>query len=81
MQTALQNQKQMDAIKANYANGDGNYEDDPNYLAYEQMDEILQTEKDSLDSQLQLLDSEIASLKTIVQNNIKSSCQLNLIGG
>ena len=77
MQTALQNQKAMDAIK----HGNEEYEDDPNYIAYEQMDELLETEKDSLDSQIQLLDSEISSLKTMVNNNIKNSCTLNLIGG
>ena len=76
MQTALQNQKAMDAMK-----GEENYEDDPNYIAYEEMDELLETEKDSLDSQIQLLDSEISSLKTMVNNNIKNSCTLNLIGG
>lgn len=78
MQTALQNQKAMDAIKQDKKEG---YEDDPNYIAYEEMDEILETEKDSLDSQIQLLDSEISSLKTMVNNNIKNSCTLNLIGG
>ena len=76
MQTALQNQKAMDAMK-----GEEGYEDDPNYIAYEEMDEVLETEKDSLDSQIQLLDSEISSLKTMVNNNIKNSCTLNLIGG
>ena len=87
MQTALQNQKAMDAIKAQKVD-DGNggqtaydYENDPDYIAYEQMDEMLETEKDSLDSQIQLLDSEISSLKTMVNNNIKNSCTLNLIGG
>ena len=29
----------------------------------------------------EVLDNEIASMKTMVQNNIKSSCSLNLIGG
>ena len=80
MQTALQNEKAMAARKQELGE-DADIDSDPLYLEYEQMDEILQTEKDSLDSQIQLLDSEISSLKTIVNNNIKNSCSLNLIGG
>lgn len=60
---------------------DESYEDDADYIYYEQLDEQLQTEKDLLDSQITELDSQISSMKTLVQNNIKSSCTLNLSGG
>ena len=79
MQSALQNQKAMDAIKTQKV-PDGNggtttydYENDPDYIAYEQMDELLETEKDSLDSQITAIENEISGLKTLVNNNIKSS--------
>lgn len=54
---------------------------DTEYLYYEQLDEELQTEKDSLDTQLEALKNEVSSLKTMVNNNIKSSCTLNLASG
>ena len=83
VQNALQNQKAMDALKQERGPNDEqiDYENDPDYIAYEQLDEILETQKDSLDSQIQLLDAEISSLKTMVNNSIKNSCTLNLIGG
>ena len=48
---------------------------------YHYTEEQLESEQDALDTQIQLIDSEISSLKTMVNNNIKSSCSLNLIGG
>lgn len=85
MQDALENTKKMDAIKKDYGSrtgtDKGSYDEDPNYLYFEQMDEMLESEKESIDAQIQLLDSEISSLKTMVNNNIKNSCSLNLIGG
>ena len=47
----------------------------------QQQEEYLTTRQDALDSQISLLDNEISSMKTMVQNNIKSSCGLNLISG
>jgi len=55
--------------------------DDPQYVALQREDDYLNTRKDSLDSQIALLDSAISSMKTLVQNNIKSSCTLQLLGG
>ncbi len=59
---------------------DWNMDDDPDYQEMQRMEESLETEQDSLDTQIQLLDNEISSLKTMVNNNIKNSCGLNLIG-
>ena len=87
-QVGIQNQiqlasAQMSAIQKEYrgCSSDESYEDDADYIYYEQLDEQLQTEKDLLDSQITELDSQISSMKTLVQNNIKSSCTLNLSGG
>ena len=56
-------------------------DNDPYYVMLQQQEEYLTTRQDALDSQISLLDNEISSMKTMVQNNIKSSCGLNLIGG
>jgi len=58
-----------------------NLDDDPYYIGLQEAEERLESEQDSLDTQIQLLDNEISSLKTMVNNNIKNSCALNLIGG
>lgn len=83
-QVGIQNQiqlaeSQMSAIQKCYDNKD--YQDDADYIYYEQLDEQLGSEKDLLDSQITEIDSQISSMKTLVQNNIKSSCTLNLSGG
>jgi hypothetical protein len=71
--------REMADMEAN--NGEGyEPETDPDYIILKQQSEILDTQKDSLDSQLTLLDAEINALKTLVQNNIKNSSGLNLIG-
>lgn len=54
---------------------------DPYYITLQKQEEYLTTRQNTLDTQISLLDNEIASMKTMVQNNIKSSCSLNLIGG
>ena len=56
-------------------------DEDPTYLALQQEESYLETRQDSLDSQISLIENGISSLKNLVNNNIKSSCQLNLIGG
>ncbi len=61
-------------------NEDYNMDEDPEYQAMQRDEEYLETQQDSLDTQIQLLDNEISSLKTMVNNNIKNSCGLNLIG-
>jgi len=56
-------------------------DDDSTYIALQQEESYLETRQDSLDSQISLMENEISSLKNLVNNNIKSSCSLNLIGG
>lgn len=56
-------------------------DEDYTYLCLQQEEEYLETRQDSLDSQISLMENEISSLKNLVTNNIKSSCQLQLIGG
>ena len=56
-------------------------DDDPTYIALQQEESNLETRQDSLDSQISLMENEISSLKNLVNNNIKTSCSLNLIGG
>lgn len=56
-------------------------DDDPEYVELQRMESYFETRQDSLDSQISIIDNEISSLKNLVNNNIKSSCSLNLIGG
>lgn len=86
-QTLVMNQanwvsKQMGAM-AQDSSDDSDYEleSDPVYITLKQQEDYLTTRQKALDQQLQLIDAEINSMKTMVQNNIKSSCTLNLIGG
>ncbi len=62
------------------AAGDQDLDNNPTYIALQQEESYLETRKDSLDSQITLIENEISSLKNLVTNNIKSSCTLNLIG-
>lgn len=75
--------KQMGYIvqQLNDSDSDVSPEDDPTYVALQQQESFLETRQDSLDSQIQLIENEISSLKNLVNSNIKSSCSLNLIGG
>ena len=61
------------------SNWDG--ETDAYYQQLVSTEQYLETRQDSLDSQITALDNEISSLKNMVNNNIKTSCSLNLIGG
>ena len=75
---------EMGAIKKSYqelGNSDKSFEDDADYIYYEQLDEQLGAEKDSVESQMQVIENEISGLKTLVQNGIKSSCTLNMASG
>ncbi len=65
---------------ANEMDEDADLDNDPYYVGLQQTEEYLESRQDTLDSQIQLLDNEISSLKTLVNNNIKNSCGLNLIG-
>lgn len=91
-QTLVMNQanwvtKEMSYIAQEYSdnengdNADSGLEDDPYYVALQQQEEYLTTRQKALDTQISLIDNEISSMKTMVTNNIKSSCTLNLIGG
>lgn len=91
-QTLVMNQanwvtKEMAYLSQQYSdNADGNnadngLEDDPYYITLQQQEEYLTSRQKALDTQISLIDNEISSMKTMVQNNIKSSCTLNLIGG
>ena len=62
-------------------NGTVDLDNDPYYVMLQQQEEYLTTRQDALDSQISLLDNEISSMKTMVQNNIKSRCGLTLISG
>lgn len=81
---SIQNQiqyatSQMTAVEREYASTDGDCTTDATYIYYEDLSDQLETEKDSIDSQLTAIENEISGLKTLVNNNIKSSCTLNLI--
>lgn len=87
--TSISNQNQqalakMSAIERNYAAmGDDapDYTEDPDFIYFEELSNQLETEKDSIDSQMTAIEAEISGLKTLVNNNIKSSCTLNITGG
>lgn len=72
---------QMTAIEREYSSSDADCTEDADYIYYEDLSDQLETEKDSIDSQLTAIENEISGLKTLVNNNIKSSCTLNLLGG
>ena len=61
--------------------GSVDLDDDPYYVALQKEEEYLTSRQDSLSNQITLLTEEINSTKSLVQNNIKASCGLNLIGG
>ena len=76
---------QMTAIQREYSSDDSedkaDYTEDADYVYYENLDEQLGTEKDLLESQLTAIENEVNGLKTLVNNNIISSCTLNLASG
>ena len=73
--------KQMGYRASALENTDTDIDNDPTYQKLQQEESYLETRQDSLDSQISVIDNEISSLKTLVNNNIKASCALNLIGG
>ena len=85
---SLQNQvnyaaSQMAAIEREYAAMGEDAPDcteDASFIYYQDLSDQLETEKDSLDTQITAIENEISGLKTMVNNNIKSSCTLNLLG-
>ncbi len=75
--------KQMGLIEEMYddSDTDEDVEDNPEYKVLQREEAYLETRKDNLDSQITLIENSISGLKNLVNNNIKSSCQLNLLGG
>lgn len=73
--------KQMGYRAQELEDADIDVDDDPTYQMLQQQESYLETRQDSLDSQISLMENEISSLKNLVNNNIKSACSLNLIGG
>ncbi len=73
--------KQMGYRAQELEGNDIDIDDDPTYQMLQQQESYLETRQDSLDSQISLMENEISSLKNLVNNNIKSACSLNLIGG
>ena len=83
---SIQNQVQiaashMTAIERDYSTRDADCTEDADYIYYKDLDDQLQTEKDSIESQITAIENEISGLKTLVNNNINSSCTLNLASG
>jgi hypothetical protein len=73
---------QMAAIEKEYSSQENSdCTEDADYVYWKDMDDQLQTEKDSIESQITAIENEISGLKTLVNNNIKSSCTLNLASG
>ena len=66
---------------ANSVDDDADLDEDPFYISLEKTSEYLQTEAESVKSQIDVMEQEINSLKTMVNNGIKNTCSLNLIGG
>lgn len=74
-------QKDMALLtEAKSENGNWDADSDPEYKELQQLESYYETRQDALDSQITLLENEISSLKNLVNNNIKSSCTLNLVG-
>lgn len=73
--------KQMGYVAQECEAVDQDPDDNPTYIKLQQEESYLETRQDSLDSQITAMDNEINSLKTLVNNNIKSGCALQLIGG
>ena len=66
---------------ATAAGDDAELDEDPFYISLEKTSEYLQTEADAVKAQVDMMDQEINALKTMVNNGIKSTCALNLVGG
>lgn len=73
-------QSQM-ADYADAAGDDADLDEDPFYISLEKTSEYLQTQADSVQSQIDTMKQEIQSLGTMVTNGIKDTCTLSLVGG
>ena len=78
-------QKQQTQLQRAYNAGeygeDADIEKDTYYMQLQDMDEQLSTRKSAIEDQITALTEEITSCSTLVKNNVKQSCGLNLIGG
>ncbi len=81
MSTANYITKKMGYRAQELENTEKDVDEDPTYIMLQEQEAYLETRQDSLDSQISLMENEISSLKNLVNNNIKSACSLNLIGG
>lgn len=85
----VQNLKKKEADHASHQNEiyehiegqEWDMENDGVYQALVKEEERLTVEVDNLNSQIQIIDAEIAAMKTMVQNDVKSATSLNLLGG
>lgn len=62
----------------NFLSEDGADADCAYARALENMQEQYDTQKESIESQLKVINTEIDSYEKAVQNNIKSECKLNI---
>lgn len=76
-------QKEMAYVEQQYSGDetDASVDEDPYYMELQNQEEYLTLRTQQIETQVNTLNDEISSAKTQVQNNIKSSCGLNLIGG
>lgn len=66
---------------ADAGGADWDMDNDPVYTALVKEEENLTVEADSFQSQIQIVDQEIAALKQLVQTDVKQATQLSLLGG
>ena len=70
-----------DIESASGSNLEWDMENDPEYRAMVKQEENITIEVDNLNSQIQIVDAEIAAMKTMVQHDVKQATSLNLLGG
>lgn len=56
-------------------------ENDDFYIGLTKEEENLTVDADTINSQIQIIDGYLASMKTMVQNDVKQATSLNLLGG
>ena len=66
------NQVRLDEVK---------YQNDANYIQYQIADETLDSEKESLDSQLTLINEQLKSMQSLEQSGAKEAGTLWCVGG
>lgn len=56
-------------------------EDQPYYIQLQRMSEIFESQQESINQQITLLEAEINTFDSLIKNGIKDSCSLTLLGG